>query len=108
MEVDELPQGPEEAELEAAVPDEAVPEEAELGPRGLHLEGRWSLGPRWQATVEAGYERYSDDIADSPIAREDYEVEAGVTLTWRFGSAVGRRGLAAVGPEVATRHAAVR
>lgn len=73
---------------------------------GVTIVGRWSIGPRWQATVEAGFERYSDDIADSPIAQDDYEAEAGVTLTWRFGSAVGRRSLATVA--AATRHAAGR
>ena len=55
---------------------------------GVTAVGRWNVGARWQVTAQAGYERYSDDIADSPIARDDYEVELGLALTWRFGSAV--------------------
>jgi outer membrane scaffolding protein for murein synthesis (MipA/OmpV family) len=59
---------------------------------GVTAVGRWNVGTRWQVTAQAGYERYSDDISDSPIARDDDEVEVGVALTWRFGSAVaGRR-----------------
>jgi outer membrane scaffolding protein for murein synthesis (MipA/OmpV family) len=75
---------------------------------GVTAIGRWSFRERWQLGVEAGFERYSNDIADSPIAQDDYEVEVGVSLTWRFGSAVGRQRLAAVSPAAETRHAVVR
>ncbi len=75
---------------------------------GVTAVGRWSLGERWQLAVEAGFERYSNDIADSPIAQDDYEVEAGITLAWRFGSAVGQRRLAFGHREARLRHAAAR
>jgi outer membrane scaffolding protein for murein synthesis (MipA/OmpV family) len=61
---------------------------------GVTAVGRWTLRDRWQATVELGYERYSDDISDSPIARDGFEAEAGVSLTYRFGPAAGARRLA--------------
>jgi outer membrane scaffolding protein for murein synthesis (MipA/OmpV family) len=57
---------------------------------GISAIGRWSMGRRWQFGFEAGYERYSDDISDSPIAQEDYEAEAGVNVLYRFGSAIRR------------------
>ncbi|MGD9258459.1 MAG: MipA/OmpV family protein, partial [Gammaproteobacteria bacterium] len=63
---------------------------------GISAIGRWSIRERWQLTVEAGYERYSDDISDSPIAQASYEAEAGLGLTYRFGSAVRRRGVEAI------------
>jgi outer membrane protein len=59
---------------------------------GVSAVARWPLGPRWQLTAQAGYERYSDDISDSPIARDDHELELGMTLVWRFGSGVPSRG----------------
>jgi len=33
---------------------------------------------------QAGVEFYSSDIGDSPIAREDYEFELGLSLLWHF------------------------
>ena len=59
---------------------------------GVSAVARWHLGPRWQLSAQAGYERYSDDISDSPIARDDYELELGMTLVWRFGPGVSSRG----------------
>jgi outer membrane scaffolding protein for murein synthesis (MipA/OmpV family) len=58
---------------------------------GVSAIARWQPGARWQVTAEAGYERYSDDIADSPIARDDYEIEVGVGVTWRFGPGASSR-----------------
>ena len=55
---------------------------------GISAIGRWSGGRRWQVGIEAGCGRYSEDISDSPIARDDYEAEAGFTVLYRFGSAV--------------------
>ena len=63
---------------------------------GISAIGRWTIRERWQLTAEAGYERYSDDISDSPIAQASYEAEAGLGLTYRFGSAVRRRGVEAI------------
>ena len=63
---------------------------------GISAVGRWSIRDRWQLTAEAGCERYSDDISDSPIAQDNYEAEAGLGLTYRFGSAVRRRGVEAI------------
>jgi outer membrane scaffolding protein for murein synthesis (MipA/OmpV family) len=51
---------------------------------GVQAVGRWRFGERWQLQAEAGYEKYNSDIADSPIALEDYEAEVGITLFYRF------------------------
>jgi outer membrane scaffolding protein for murein synthesis (MipA/OmpV family) len=51
---------------------------------GVSAIGRWFLGESWQLQLEAGYERYSSDIADSPITLEDYEAEVGVGFLWIF------------------------
>jgi outer membrane scaffolding protein for murein synthesis (MipA/OmpV family) len=53
---------------------------------GIQAVGRWRFGNRgrWQLQAEAGYERYSGDIADSPITVDDYEAEVGVNLLYRF------------------------
>jgi outer membrane scaffolding protein for murein synthesis (MipA/OmpV family) len=34
--------------------------------------------------TQGGVEFYSSDIQDSPIAREDFETEVGLTLLWHF------------------------
>lgn len=53
---------------------------------GIQAAGRWRFGERqrWQLQAEAGYERYNGDIADSPIAIDDYEAEVGLSLLYRF------------------------
>ena len=39
---------------------------------------------RLQLVAAAGYELYSSDIADSPIARDDFEYDLELSLVWRF------------------------
>ena len=51
---------------------------------GVQAAGRWRIGDSWQLQAEAAYERYSSDIADSPIAVDDYEAEIGLSLLYRF------------------------
>ena len=51
---------------------------------GIQATGRWRFGVRWQLQAEAGYEKYNSDIADSPIALDDYEAEIGLGLLYRF------------------------
>ena len=51
---------------------------------GVTLLHRAHLGERWQFVGQAGVEFYSSDIADSPIAQDDYEYELGVSLLYRF------------------------
>ncbi len=51
---------------------------------GVQAAGRWRFGDSWQLQAEAGYERYNSDIANSPIALDDYEAEIGVSLLYRF------------------------
>lgn len=51
---------------------------------GIQANGRWRFGESWQFHAEAGYERYSSDISDSPIALDDYEAEVGVNVLYRF------------------------
>jgi outer membrane scaffolding protein for murein synthesis (MipA/OmpV family) len=52
-----------------------------LGVTWVH---RRELGDRLQLVVEAGFEWYSPEIHDSPIARTDYEFELGLSLLWTF------------------------
>ena len=51
---------------------------------GIQAVGRWRFGDSWQLQAEAGYEQYNSDIADSPIALDDYESEIGLTVIYRF------------------------
>ncbi len=51
----------------------------------LTLIDRRNLSDNLQLVSQAGYEQYSSDIQDSPIARDDHEFELGVSLLWRFG-----------------------
>ncbi len=51
---------------------------------GIQAVGRWRFGDNWQLQAEAGYEQYNSDIADSPIALDDYESEVGLTVIYRF------------------------
>ena len=51
---------------------------------GISAIGRWFWRERWQLRAEVGYEKYDGDIADSPIARDDYEAEVGLSALYRF------------------------
>ena len=51
---------------------------------GVSLVGRWFPAERWQLGAELGYEKYSSDIGDSPIARKDYETEVGLRVIYVF------------------------
>ncbi len=51
---------------------------------GIGVIGRWNFGDRWQLIGEAGYEKYSSDIAQSPIALDDYESEVGLSALFIF------------------------
>ena len=51
---------------------------------GIAAAGRWRLRDNWQFQAEAGYEKYNSDIADSPIALNDYEAEIGISILYRF------------------------
>lgn len=51
---------------------------------GVQLVHRRYLTRRLHAIAQAGVEFYSSDIADSPIAREDYEYELSLALVWHF------------------------
>ncbi len=50
----------------------------------VNLIHRRNLGQRLQLVAAAGYEIYSSDIADSPIARDDFEYDLELSLVWRF------------------------
>lgn len=51
---------------------------------GVSAVGRWRWRENWQFQAEIGYEKYNSDIADSPIALNDYETEIGVSILYRF------------------------
>lgn len=51
---------------------------------GVQLVHRRRLGGNLQVIAQAGIEFYSSDIADSPIARDDFEAELSVALVWQF------------------------
>jgi MipA family protein len=51
---------------------------------GVQVVHRRNLAPKLQAIAQAGLERYSGAISDSPIAREDFEYELSLALVWRF------------------------
>lgn len=51
---------------------------------GFNYNYRHYVNKHWQIFGEALYERYSSDITDSPIARNNYEAEVGVGLTYVF------------------------
>ncbi|MFM7274485.1 MAG: MipA/OmpV family protein, partial [Gammaproteobacteria bacterium] len=52
---------------------------------GVQLVHRRYLTRNLHAIAQAGIERYSSEISDSPIAREDYEFELSLALVWHFG-----------------------
>ncbi len=51
---------------------------------GFNYNYRHYINNNWQIFGEAVYERYSSDIADSPIARNNYEAEVGVGFIYVF------------------------
>jgi outer membrane scaffolding protein for murein synthesis (MipA/OmpV family) len=51
---------------------------------GLNLIDRRYLTEHIQIIVQGGVELYSNDIQDSPIAREDYEIELGISAVYQF------------------------
>lgn len=51
---------------------------------GVTFVDRRNLTNNLQLVIEAGIEWYSSEIQDSPIARDDFEAEAGISLLWRF------------------------
>ena len=51
---------------------------------GFNYNYRHYLNENWQIFGEALYERYSSDIEDSPIARNNYEAEVGVGIIYVF------------------------
>ena len=51
---------------------------------GFNYNYRHYIDENWQIFGEALYERYSSDIGDSPIARNNYEAEVGVGFIYVF------------------------
>ena len=51
---------------------------------GFNYNYRNYINENWQIFCEAVYERYSSDIEDSPIARNNYEAEVGVGFIYVF------------------------
>ena len=51
---------------------------------GFNYNYRHYIDENWQIFGEAVYERYSSDIEDSPIARNNYEAEVGVGFIYVF------------------------
>lgn len=51
---------------------------------GVHYNYRNYINENWQVFGEVLYERYSSDIADSPIARNNYEAEVGLGFIYLF------------------------
>ena len=51
---------------------------------GVHYNYRHYINDNWRIFGEALYERYSSDIADSPIARNNYEAEIGLGVIYVF------------------------
>ncbi|MCK7544629.1 MipA/OmpV family protein [Marinobacter bryozoorum] len=51
---------------------------------GANYNYRAYINDNWQVFGEVLYEHYSSDIADSPIARNDYEAEVGVGFIYVF------------------------
>ncbi|RUO17941.1 MipA/OmpV family protein, partial [Aliidiomarina iranensis] len=51
---------------------------------GVHYNYRNYINENWQIFGEVLYERYSSDISDSPIARNNYEAEVGIGFIYVF------------------------
>lgn len=51
---------------------------------GFNYNYRHHVDDNWQIFGEVLYERYSSDIKDSPIARNNYEAEVGIGFIYIF------------------------
>jgi len=51
---------------------------------GINYTYRYNVNEHWQLFGEALYEHYGDEIADSPVSRNDYEAELGVGVIYVF------------------------
>lgn len=51
---------------------------------GITLIDRRYLTNKIHLICKAGFEYYSSDIRNSPIARQDYEAEAGISVVYQF------------------------
>lgn len=51
---------------------------------GVNYNYRYNINQNWQLFGEALYEHYGDDIADSPVSRNDYEAEIGIGVIYVF------------------------
>lgn len=51
---------------------------------GINYNYRHNFSDHWQLFGEVLYEHYSDDIADSPVSRNDYEAEVGIGVVYVF------------------------
>ena len=51
---------------------------------GFNYNYRRYINENWQIFGEAVYERYSSDIEDSPVARNNYEAEVGIGIIYVF------------------------
>ncbi len=51
---------------------------------GVHYNYRNYINRHWQVFGELLYEHYSSDIQDSPITRNDYELEVGIGVIYVF------------------------
>jgi outer membrane protein len=51
---------------------------------GGQLYLQYAASERWLLRAEAGYERYTSDVRDSPIVRASGELEAGITVLYNF------------------------
>lgn len=51
---------------------------------GIDYNYRHIINKNWQIYGEALFEYYSSDVRDSPIARNDYEAEVGISFIYVF------------------------
>lgn len=51
---------------------------------GINYNYRLNISSNWQLFGEVLYERYSSEIKDSPISREDFELEIGTGIIYVF------------------------
>lgn len=51
---------------------------------GVDYNYRYNINNNWQIYGEALFEYYSSEVRDSPIARNDYEAEIGLSLIYMF------------------------
>lgn len=51
---------------------------------GVNYNYRYNFNENWQLFGEVLYEHYGDDIADSPVSRNNYEAEVGIGVVYVF------------------------